>query len=196
MNYLGHLYFSGNDTGLMQANLYGDFIKGSRLDHLPEKIRQGIQLHRNIDFFIDNFPAVKDLQAILRAELPKVSGIAVDIYFDHLLARSWSNFHPQPLNDYLAAVYKKMDLTSEYYSADYLHFLKAMIRHNWMASYPTAEALDRMSRGVSSKLSFENPLVNGAAVFYRHEEAVKAAFFEYMAAASEHFLIEDHRILA
>jgi len=196
MNYLGHLYFSGNSVELMQANLYGDFIKGSKLTHLPEIIQQGIQLHRKIDDFIDHHPVVHDLLVVLRPELPKVAGIAVDIYFDHLLAKHWKQFHPQPLGDYLHYFYTHLDLNNSGYSEEFTGFLRAMIRYDWMSHYPTIDGLDKMCRGVSTKLSFDNALVNGKAVFAKHEKHISAAFFDYMLAANEHFLIQDLRILS
>jgi acyl carrier protein phosphodiesterase len=93
MNFLGHLYFSNNDFELMQANLFGDFVKGKDYTHLPLKLQEGVTLHRKIDHYIDHHPAVLDLVHLLHDDLPKVAAIAVDIYFDHLLAKNWSKFH-------------------------------------------------------------------------------------------------------
>ena len=196
MNYLGHLYLSGNDIELMQANLYGDFIKGSHLDHLPEKIKQGIQLHRKIDHFIDTHPIIHQLLPVLRTELPKVAGIAVDIYFDHLLAKNWKLFHPQELTDYLQVIYKQFNLENTSYSSDYLNFLKQLVHRNWISHYPTLDAVDRMSKSISSQLSFPNQLLNGKLVFQQHEKVITEAFFEYMRVANEHFLAEELRILS
>ena len=180
----------------MQANLYGDFIKGSNLSHLPEVLQQGIQLHRKIDDFIDHHPVVHELLVELRPELPKVAGIAVDIYFDHLLAKNWKQFHPQPLEAYLEYFYSHANTDNKDYSADFRTFLKAMIRHDWMSYYPDPDSIDKMCRGVSSKLSFESALVNGKAVFAMHEKRITACFFEYMSAANEYFLTEKLRILS
>ena len=196
MNYLGHLYFSGNDVERMQANLYGDFVKGSHLDHLPAAIREGVQLHRKIDDFIDHHPLVHELLVLLRPDLPKVAGVAVDIYFDHLLARNWKQFHPQDLQEYLDYIYLNLDFLNPFYSSDYRSFLQAMVRYNWISHYHTTEGLDKMCRGVSSKLSFPNALVNGSAVFRKHELQITECFFEYMIAANEYFLREDPRILS
>jgi acyl carrier protein phosphodiesterase len=196
MNYLGHLYLSGNNVELMQANLYGDFIKGSHLSHLPAIIQQGIHLHRSIDHFIDNHPVVHQLLPILRNELPKVAGIAVDIYFDHLLAKNWTTFHPQPLNDYLQAVYRKLDLHNTHFSSEYLVFLDHLVQRNWISHYPTLDAVDRMSRSISTQLSFTNKLADGKAVFLMHEKIISNAFFDYMEAANEYFLTENLRILS
>ena len=195
MNYLGHMYFSGNDTKLMQANLFGDFVKGSKLDHFPAVIQEGIRLHRKIDNYIDNFPAVKELQIVLRKELPKVSGIAVDIFFDHLLAKNWKEFHNENLNHYLDKIYASFEFSTDYYSESYIDFLKSLVNYNWMSHYPTHYGLDKMSKGVSSRLSFPNELVNGKAVFLKHEKIITTAFYDYMKAAIEYFNIKNQTFL-
>lgn len=180
----------------MQANLYGDFIRGSQLDYLPGIVQQGVRLHRRIDDFIDHHPLVHNLLVVLRPELPKVAGIAVDIYFDHLLAKHWKQFHPQPLEEYLEYIYAHLDLDGDTYPAGFITFLRAMIRYNWMSHYATSEGLDKMCRGVSTKLSFDNALINGKAVFTRYEQDITDCFFNYMSTANEYFLTEDFRILS
>lgn len=181
---------------LMQANLYGDFIKGSHLEQLPEVIRNGILLHRSIDHFIDHHESVRQLLPYLRPELPRVAPIAIDIYFDHLLAKNWQHFHPQPLNNYLKVVYTHFDLKDTHYSIEYRNFLERLIHHNWIAHYPTLDAVDRMSTNISKQLSFPNKLGNGKTVFLTHEKVITEAFHEYMRSANEHFLTEDLRILS
>src|SRR5690606_11317562 len=105
MNFLGHLYFSNNDTELMLYNLYGDFVKGSHLEVFPPKVERGIRLHREIDSYIDSHPIVHQLTHELHEFLPKVSGIAIDLFFDHLLAKNWLNFHSKPLDVFLDEFY-------------------------------------------------------------------------------------------
>ena len=106
MNFLGHLYFSGTDKELMLANLFGDFVRGSKHGHFPEVIQKGIKLHRSIDFYIDNHPLVKELKYDLMSELPKVGPVAVDLFFDHLLARNWTDFHQTAYTSFLSDFYQ------------------------------------------------------------------------------------------
>lgn len=196
MNYLGHIYFSGNDPQLMQANLYGDFIKGSHLGHLPEILQRGIQLHRSIDHYIDHHPVVHTLLLELRPAMPRVAGIAVDIFFDHLLARHWDQFHPQPLDAFLKAVYRKFDPEDDHYSVEFRLFLRKLISNNWISHYPTLDAVHRMCTSVGNKLSFPNNLSGGKSVFLIYENRISETFFEYMKDANEYFLTEEFRILS
>ena len=85
----------------MQPNLFGDFVKGKDLSRYPEKIQEGILLHREIDNYIDHHPVILELIHELYIPLPKVAPIAVDLYFDHLLAKKWSEFHSLRLEDFV-----------------------------------------------------------------------------------------------
>ena len=93
MNYLAHIFLSGNDSQLQIGNFIGDFVKGSRMNDYPERIRNGIILHRKIDSFTDSHVVVKETIIMLRPTFGRYSGIIVDMYFDYFLANSFSNYH-------------------------------------------------------------------------------------------------------
>lgn len=187
MNYLGHLFFSKNDKQLMLANLFGDFVKGKDLSGYSAKVREGIVLHRAIDNYIDTHPAVLELLHELYAQLPKVAGIAVDLYFDHLLAKNWNRYHPQPLEEFLDQFYESIDVTHDDYSPSFRNMIGHLVRVNWISYYPTTDGLDKACNGVSSRLSFPNELKNGLRVFRKHKERITAVFERYMTDAIQHF---------
>ena len=107
MNFLGHLYFSHNDYDLMIANLFGDSVKGKKYLNYSVKIQEGILLHRKIDSYIDNHPSVKELRLNLYKDLPKVAGVAIDLYFDHLLAIHWDQYHEKPFEIFYSNHHKQ-----------------------------------------------------------------------------------------
>lgn len=180
MNFLGHLYFSRNDTDLMLANLFGDFVKGKDLSHLRNKTQQGIFLHRSIDSYIDNHPAVHDLLQILYKPLPKVAGIAVDLYFDHILAENWKDFHDKKLADFIQEFYDSIDLSHEEYSPKFRFMIEKMVEHNWLYQYQFEHGLYKACQGVSRRLTFENPLSSGLDVFHEYRTEITQAFHLYM----------------
>lgn len=187
MNFLGHLYFSNNDTELMLYNLYGDFVKGSHLAHLPPKVESGIRLHREIDFYIDTHPLTLELMHALHSDLPKVSGIAIDLFFDHLLAKNWMNFHSKPLNVFLEEFYTSIDLEKEYFSADFKQMITKLIEYNWIEQYSHISGLEKACIGVSKRLSFPNTLLLGRPIFEKTEEKITQTFQQFMSEACEHF---------
>ena len=54
MNFLAHLYLSGDSDEIKVGNFIADHVKGKRYLSYPEDIQTGILLHRQIDSFTDN----------------------------------------------------------------------------------------------------------------------------------------------
>jgi len=187
MNYLGHIYFSQNNPALMYANLFGDFVKGKDLSSYAHYIQKGIRIHREIDHFIDHHPITIELFHHLYPSLPKVAGIAVDIYFDHLLAKNWSAFSSIPFNDFIADFYKFPIIHSDFPNQKFHAMITTMKKYNWILHYKELDGLDKACQGVSARISFENNLYEGLAVFLKNEERITIAFYAFMEKAIEHF---------
>ena len=54
MNFLAHLYLSGESEAIKTGNFIGDYVKGKKFENYSGDIRNGILLHRSIDNFTDN----------------------------------------------------------------------------------------------------------------------------------------------
>lgn len=195
MNFLGHIYFSGSDFELARANLFGDFTKGKQYLTFPEYIQEGVRLHRAIDQYIDSHPKVVQLIHLLRPELPKVAPIAIDLYFDHLLAKNWSKFHPIPLDTFLESFYTHIATRNPDYPEAYSDFLDLMQQRKWINVYPTEFGLQRLCAGVGSRLSFPNALPSAPAVFNKNQSEIEATFYEYMRDANEYFIDLNSKFL-
>jgi acyl carrier protein phosphodiesterase len=187
MNFLGHIYFSDNDLSLMHANLYGDYIKGSDLSHLDPQIKMGVLLHRQIDNYIDHHEAVVELMRILYPHLPKVTGIAIDLFFDHLLAKNWNKFHAVRYTDFLSTFYAHDITNNTNYSKEFRVFMSTLKSKNWMIHYDSPYGLRKMCEGVSSRISFPNELKNAPLIFTEFEQEIEQTFFTFMAQAQPHF---------
>ncbi len=92
MNYLAHLYLSGNSEELTVGNFIGDYVKGKKYMNYPEEIGKGILLHRQIDLFTDNHQKTREAKKWFRNEFGLYSGIIIDFLFDHFLAKNWSDY--------------------------------------------------------------------------------------------------------
>ncbi len=190
MNFLGHLYFSGNDKELMLANLFGDFVRGSKHGHFPEVIQQGIKLHRKIDFYIDNHPLVKELKLDLMLDLPKVGPVAIDLFFDHLLARNWTQFHSTEYTSFLNEFYGHETDFQSHYPDTFLNFMSKLRTHQWMNHYPTKHGLMKSCEGVAKRISFETKLPQAPIVFDQKETQIEEVFKEFMIDAKKEFLTQ------
>lgn len=180
MNFLGHLFFSNDNPELMYANLYGDFFKGKDPGKYSSLIQSGITLHRNIDYYIDNHPKVINLMHQLYPELPKVTGIAIDLYFDYLLAQNWTHFHPIPYQEFLNKFYDYQPKLWGEYTEEFRLFICQLKKHRWLDYYPTLEGLRKASEGVSSRISFETKLSKASEVYLKHEIEISSCFEIFM----------------
>lgn len=180
MNYLGHLFFSNDDIELMYANIYGDFVKGSQLDHHPEIIQKGVKLHRTIDSFIDNHPQVLQLKRTLSKSLPRISGIAIDLYFDHILASNWSNFHPHQLEKFTQIFHQHNFNRLQYSDPKFLFLMDKMKEDNWLRNYQFHEGLDFACKGLSRRISFSNQLYHAPEIFTTFRPKIEQTFYDFM----------------
>ena len=106
MNYLAHIFLSGENPNVMIGNFMADSIKGSRHDAYPAEIQKGILLHRQIDTTTDAHPAFRQSTKRLHKNYGHYSGIIVDIFYDHFLAKNWADYSDIPLADYIESFYK------------------------------------------------------------------------------------------
>ncbi|MEX2483406.1 MAG: ACP phosphodiesterase [Brumimicrobium sp.] len=199
MNFLGHLYLSGNHHDIMMANLYGDFVKGTDYTYLPKIVQEGVTLHRKIDDFIDKNPLILQfLNDTLYKELPKVAPIAIDLYMDHLLAKNWKQFHTQSLNNFTKSFFKYAlnplnqvfdeEGSTFTYPNEFILLLQLMDEKSWLLRYKKLEGLNMAATGLSKRISFENNLHTATLVYKKHEIKIKYVFYKFMEEAKVKFL--------
>jgi acyl carrier protein phosphodiesterase len=174
----------------MKPNLFADFVKGNDFGKYPAIIREGIALHRRIDTYIDNHPSVIELLNLLYSDLPKVSGIAVDLFFDHLLAKNWSMYNKFPLEIFVDDFFKYSDENNVYYSRTFEQVLDLIQKDNWITNYQYIEGLNFACTGLSNRISFENELKNGVSVFLKFEEIITQTFSTFIDDAIKEFKID------
>lgn len=195
MNFLGHLYLSGDNPSLMLANLYGDFIKGKDYSYLPPIVQKGVSLHRQIDDFVDNFPQVVQLRHQLYKDLPKVAGIAIDLYFDYCLAKNWNDYHPISLPNYVTNFFRYTNNATHFtinnftYKKSFIELIQIMQARKWLTRYAKIEGLTMASSGLSRRISFENNLDFAPSVFIKKQIIIEETFTSYMNVARKKFKI-------
>lgn len=180
MNFLGHLFFSNNDTELMYANIFGDYVKGKDLSKYSEKIQQGIRLHRKIDDYIDHHPAVLELIHKLYIPLPKVAGIAVDLYFDHLLGTHWDKYSTVTLEDFISRFENANIDRTKFDKEKFWYVIDRMKQGEWLQHSSSTYGLTKSSEGVSRMISFPNVLNEAPAVFIKFEKEIERTFELFM----------------
>lgn len=100
MNYLSHIYLSGDTEEIILGNFIGDFVKGRQFLKYPPNVAKGILLHRQIDSFTDTHSVVNECIVKLRPGFGKHSGIVTDIFLDHFLAVNWHLYSFEKLSSF------------------------------------------------------------------------------------------------
>lgn len=158
MNYLGHLYLAGSDPDMQVGGLLGDFVKGPLRGDYPPRIEAGIQLHRRVDALCDSLPATRQLLELFPAPWRRYGGIVIDVVFDHLLARDWDDFHPQPLGDFCQTFYRTLASHREVLPERARAFCDRAPALRWLESYRDAEQIPRVLAHIGQRLRRVVPL--------------------------------------
>ena len=180
MNFLAHIYLSGNDEEIIVGNFIGDYVKGKEYLYYPEKMRQGILLHRYIDTFTDKHPIPKQSRRRIISNYEKYSGIIVDIFYDYILASEWDKHYQGPLNKYVDDVY---DILKKYYFTlppGIKIWFPNFLRNNWLLTYSSIEGIKKVLQRMSSRTSLPEHTEFAIRMLIEHEEEFRNEFNEFL----------------
>ncbi|MFP9099358.1 ACP phosphodiesterase [Flavobacterium sp. RHBU_24] len=182
MNFLAHIYLSGDNDNLRIGNFIADGIHGQPTDFHPE-IQKGIMLHRAIDTFTDAHPIFRQGTRRLHANYHHYAGVIMDIFYDHFLAKNWQNYHAIPLADYAREFYALLHTNFAILPPRSQGMVPHMVQHNWLVSYASLEGIARTLMQMdhrTQKKSGMTSAINELNEFYAEYEAEFTAFFEDM----------------
>lgn len=152
MNYLAHLYLSGEDEKTTVGNFIGDFVKGKKHEHFPDKIQKGILLHRQIDSFTDSHPKFIEAKKFFRPEYGLYSGIIVDFFYDHFLANDWNQYSDLTLRTFSKRTHAILLSNFKHLPLRVQGFLPFLIQNRRLESYATITGIVQ-SMEIMSKYS-------------------------------------------
>lgn len=147
MNYLAHIFLSGSDCRVQLGNFMGDAVKGGAYREYPQAVADGILLHRAIDTYTDNHPAIKAAIQTLRPHFGRYSAVLLDVYFDYLLASRFGEFSDVPLRRFAWRFYRTMILNRRRMPARIRRFMWHFIGTDRLCRYATPEGI-RESLGI------------------------------------------------
>jgi acyl carrier protein phosphodiesterase len=159
MNYLAHIYLARQSGDAMVGALLGDFVKANRADAYAGEIRREIYLHRKIDTFTDSHPVITDAKRLFPEGRRRFAGILLDVFYDHVLAGSWTNYCDIPLEDFVGNFYEEL-LSRNDVLPDELKFVAGrMTEQDWLGSYKEFPAIETAIHRMSQRLSRNNHLL-------------------------------------
>ena len=181
MNFLAHIYLSGDDDLVKIGNFMADSIRGqSYNDYLPD-IKKGILLHRAIDTFTDAHPLFRKSKHRLHEKYGHYSGVIIDIFYDHFLAKNWKNYTALSLEETASAFYENLQINYDLLTEPIKKMMPYMIARNWLVSYATIEGLTmilfQMDHRTKNRVAMHESIVE-LKEFYSEFEDEFTQFFE------------------
>ncbi|WP_039958378.1 acyl carrier protein phosphodiesterase [Vibrio sinaloensis] len=190
MNFLAHLHIAQHCQSSLLGNLLGDFVKGNPHEQYDDDIAQGIKLHRFVDSFTDSHSFVQESRALFTDGHRRFSGIALDMFWDHCLARHWQNYHRDSLENFCQYAQQQVNQPKISLPARFERVNALMWQGKWLESYQDMDniefALQRMSQR-SPRMEKLNQCIPYLNRHYDELTEVFARFYPEVLNASKRF---------
>lgn len=187
MNFLAHLYLSGNNDSLKIGNFIGDFVKGNQISSHPKDIQKGIILHRKIDEYTDTHPIVLESKKRLRPKYRHYSPVIVDMFYDHFLAKNWTRYSDQHLKDFTGGFYRMAQKKSQLLPDKAVFVLHHMSKTDWLYNYQFIEGIDRALSGMVKRTKFESGMEHASNDLRNNYSAFEEEFEKFFQNIRNHF---------
>ncbi|MBP6181879.1 acyl carrier protein phosphodiesterase [Flavobacterium sp.] len=181
MNFLAHIYLSGNNDLIKIGNFMADGIRGKDFESYPLEIQKGILLHREIDTYTDAHPIFRQSTKKLHEKYHHYAGVIVDVFYDHFLAKNWKNYSEEKLEEFVEHFYQSLHDNNTMLSKRTKEIMPYMIKHNWLVSYQTVEGINRILTQMDYRTKNESKMrfaTNELSEFYIEFENEFTNFFE------------------
>lgn len=181
MNFLAHIYLSGENELITLGNFMADSIRGKQYKKFPAELQVGILLHREIDTFTDAHPTVRQSTKRLHENYGHYSGVIVDILYDHFLAKNWADYSHIPLEKFTEDFYSSLTSHFEILPARVQKLTPFMIADNWLLSYAKIEGIQKVLEGMNRRTQNKSGMhtaTNELIEFYPEFEADFTSFFK------------------
>lgn len=193
MNFLAHIYLSGNNDLITIGNFIADSIKGKQYKDYPDGIKIGILLHREIDTFTDAHQTVRLSTKRLHKRYSHYSGVIVDILYDHFLAKNWSHYSSTPLELYVNHFYELLETNFDILPRQIQTMMPYMLSENWLLNYAKINGIQNVLNGMNRRTKNRagmNRATEELQEFYSEFEDEFTSFFEELRSFSNKKLDE------
>lgn len=195
MNFLAHIYLSGHDELVTIGNFMADSIKGKAYKTYPKVVQTGILLHRQIDTFTDTHKTFKQSTKRLHPKYSHYSGVIVDIFYDHFLAKNWNLYCEKTLKNYVAEFYSTLEKHSDILPDKVQKMLPHMIADNWLLNYASTDGISRVLTGMNRRTQNRSGMHQAVVeldLYYEEFESEFSSFFIELIDFSKSKLKELH----
>jgi len=191
MNFLAHIYLSGDSDLIKIGNFMADGVRGNKHLELQSEIQKGIILHRSIDTLTDAHPIFRKSTKRLHANYHHFSGVIVDVFYDHFLAKNWSLYSDEKLEEYVANFYYSLAIHNDLLTEKAQMMKPYMIQQNWLLSYQTIDGIEKILSQMDNRIKRESNMrfsVQELRLFYSDFEDDFTIFFNDLRTHSSEIL--------
>lgn len=181
MNFLAHIYLSGDNDLIKIGNFMADGIRGKHFETYPIDVQKGIILHRAIDTFTDAHPIFRQSTKKLHENYHHYAGVIVDVFYDHFLAKNWNTYSDEKLEEFVDRFYQSLHNNPDILSDRTKGMMPYMIEYNWLVSYQTVEGINRILTQMDHRTKNESKMRFATAElseFYSEFETEFSEFFK------------------
>jgi len=179
MNFLAHIFLSFGDDEISIGNFIADSIQGNQYTHLPEKIQKGIVLHRAIDTYTDAHKIHKKSRKRLHKNQGHYSGVVIDVFYDHFLAKEWAMYADEPLAHYVNRFYTLLQTHYELLPEPAKRMLPYMVADNWLLNYAHLEGIDSVLNGLYRRTKQKSNMNEAILDLKEHYDLFEAEFHAF-----------------
>ena len=172
MNFLAHSYLTFTDEQIV-GQFLEDFIRNRERFSFPEKIGEGLTLHRAIDTFTDAHPEVHEAKKIFSPLVRLYSGAFVDVTFDYFLANSMPD---QILKKHSERVYRVLRNHERFLPENFLRMLDRMEKDNWLYNYKEDWGIKFSVQNVLNKAKYLDKDISVFKVFLSNKPQLQEHF--------------------
>jgi acyl carrier protein phosphodiesterase len=176
MNYLAHLYLAEDSPESLVGNLLADFIRGNELSQYSDPIRKGIALHRKVDAFTDSHPVVLEGKRLVSPANRRYAGVLLDVFYDHFLARHWTDYASEPLDRFTRRIYALLEGYDGVLPESFRRMAARMAAEDWLASYAEPSGIDGTLKRIAARLPRETGLGSAVEELASHYEGFECGF--------------------
>jgi acyl carrier protein phosphodiesterase len=159
MNYLAHIYLARHSDEAMLGALLGDFVKPHSDDRFSLEMEAEILTHRKVDAFTDSHPTVLAAKQFFDGPSRRYSGILLDVFYDHLLAKEWERYSNTDLEEFIQRFYRALRMHADVLPARLAQAAPVMIEQDWLGSYREYAGVEIAIKRISTRLSRNGELL-------------------------------------
>ncbi len=179
MNYLAHIFLSGNDDDVIIGNFIGDYVKGRDYNLYPHSIKRGILLHRRIDSYTDKHKIVHQSKSYFVPKYHKYAGIIIDILYDHFLVVNWDRYSPQTLDELKDNLFDRLKYNYNILPERVQFIMPSFIKNDWIEIYRSTEGIINVLINMSMRTTLPDYTEFAREVLRKYYVQLQSEFLTY-----------------